>query len=210
MISCSPFEHESLLVDNESKLSVAEKREAREGYQREKQKDQLRPPLTLANFSEANNFTNNPMGSFNHYKLSSPSQYHVPGHSGGSSFNASLLGLLTGTSNKSQQQQQKPVANIRPFSVRSSSSGPYNVQRNDMANQQQNIAPWSVLLHFSKVVNCFQTKFVAIILVLLVFFNAIFRSTDFSSDPFDCLISVVCTSDILHRLNRKILFYFIV
>ena len=33
--------------------------------------------------------------------------------------------------------------------------------------------------------NCSQTKFVAIILVLLVFFNAIFRLTDFSSDAFD-------------------------
>ena len=32
--------------------------------------------------------------------------------------------------------------------------------------------------------NYSQTKFVAIILVLLVF-NAIFRLTDFSSDPFD-------------------------
>ena len=33
--------------------------------------------------------------------------------------------------------------------------------------------------------NCSQTKFVAIILVLLVFFYAIFRLTDFSSDVFD-------------------------
>ena len=33
--------------------------------------------------------------------------------------------------------------------------------------------------------NCSQTKFVAIILVLLVFFYAIFRLTDFSSDAFD-------------------------
>ena len=33
--------------------------------------------------------------------------------------------------------------------------------------------------------NCSQTKFVAIILVLPVFFNAIFRLTDFSSDAFD-------------------------
>ena len=37
--------------------------------------------------------------------------------------------------------------------------------------------------------NCSQTKFVTIILVLLVFFNAIFRLTDFSSDPFDFLSS---------------------
>ena len=35
------------------------------------------------------------------------------------------------------------------------------------------------------VFNCSQTKFVAIILVLLVFFYAIFRLTDFSSDAFD-------------------------
>ena len=33
--------------------------------------------------------------------------------------------------------------------------------------------------------NCSETKFVAIILVLSVFFNAIFRLTDFSSDAFD-------------------------
>ena len=33
--------------------------------------------------------------------------------------------------------------------------------------------------------NCFQTKFVAIILDLSVFFSAIFRLTDFSSDAFD-------------------------
>ena len=33
--------------------------------------------------------------------------------------------------------------------------------------------------------NCFQTKFVAILIVLLVFFLAIFRLTDFSSDAFD-------------------------
>ena len=33
--------------------------------------------------------------------------------------------------------------------------------------------------------NCSQTKFVAIILVLSVFFYAIFRLTDFSSDNFD-------------------------
>ena len=36
-----------------------------------------------------------------------------------------------------------------------------------------------------KVFNCSQTKFVAIILVLSVFFYAIFRLTDFSSDAFD-------------------------
>ena len=34
-------------------------------------------------------------------------------------------------------------------------------------------------------INCSQTKFVAIILVLSVFFNAIFRLTDFSSYAFD-------------------------
>ena len=33
--------------------------------------------------------------------------------------------------------------------------------------------------------NCSQTKFVAIILVLSVSFNAIFRLTDCSSDAFD-------------------------
>ena len=33
--------------------------------------------------------------------------------------------------------------------------------------------------------NCSQTKFVAIILVMSVFFNAIFRLPDFSSDAFD-------------------------
>ena len=33
--------------------------------------------------------------------------------------------------------------------------------------------------------NCSQMKFVAIILILLVFFYAIFRLTDFSSDAFD-------------------------
>ena len=33
--------------------------------------------------------------------------------------------------------------------------------------------------------NCSQTKFVAIILVLLVLFYAVFRLTDFSPDPFD-------------------------
>ena len=33
--------------------------------------------------------------------------------------------------------------------------------------------------------NCCEAKFVAIILVLLVFFNAIFRFFDFSSDAFD-------------------------
>ena len=33
--------------------------------------------------------------------------------------------------------------------------------------------------------NCSQTKFVAIILVLSVFFYAIFRLNDFSSDAFD-------------------------
>ena len=33
--------------------------------------------------------------------------------------------------------------------------------------------------------NCSQTKFVAIILVLSVFFYAIFRLTNFSSDAFD-------------------------
>ena len=36
-----------------------------------------------------------------------------------------------------------------------------------------------------KIINCSQTKFVAILLVLLVFFYAIFRLTDFSSDAFD-------------------------
>ena len=36
-----------------------------------------------------------------------------------------------------------------------------------------------------RVFNYSQTKFVAIILVLSVFFNAIFRLTDFSSDAFD-------------------------
>ena len=36
-------------------------------------------------------------------------------------------------------------------------------------------------------INFSQTKFVAIILLLLVFLNAIFRLTDFSSDPFDFL-----------------------
>ena len=36
-----------------------------------------------------------------------------------------------------------------------------------------------------KVINCSQTKFVAIILVLSVFFYAIFRLTNFSSDAFD-------------------------
>ena len=35
------------------------------------------------------------------------------------------------------------------------------------------------------VINCSQTKFVAIILVLSVFFYAILRLTDFSSDAFD-------------------------
>ena len=35
------------------------------------------------------------------------------------------------------------------------------------------------------IINCSQTKFVAIILVLSVFFNVIFRLTDFSSDAFD-------------------------
>ena len=35
------------------------------------------------------------------------------------------------------------------------------------------------------VFNCSQTKFVAIILVLSVFFYAIFRLTDFSSDALD-------------------------
>ena len=34
-------------------------------------------------------------------------------------------------------------------------------------------------------INCSQTKFVAIILALSVFFYAIFRFTDFSSDAFD-------------------------
>ena len=34
-------------------------------------------------------------------------------------------------------------------------------------------------------INCSQTKFVAIILVLSVFFYAIFRLTNFSSDAFD-------------------------
>ena len=38
-------------------------------------------------------------------------------------------------------------------------------------------------------INCSQTKFVAIILVLLVFFYAIFRLTDFVSDAFDFLSS---------------------
>ena len=33
--------------------------------------------------------------------------------------------------------------------------------------------------------NCSQTKFIAIILVLSVFFYAIFRLTDFPSDAFD-------------------------
>ena len=37
------------------------------------------------------------------------------------------------------------------------------------------------------IINCSQTKFVAIILVLSVFFNAIFRLTNFSSDAFDFL-----------------------
>ena len=35
------------------------------------------------------------------------------------------------------------------------------------------------------IINCSQTKFVAIILVLSVFFYAIFSLTDFSSDAFD-------------------------
>ena len=34
-------------------------------------------------------------------------------------------------------------------------------------------------------INCSQTKVVAIILALAVVFNAIFRLTDFPSDPFD-------------------------
>ena len=41
---------------------------------------------------------------------------------------------------------------------------------------------FSIFLHFF---NCSQTKFVAIILVLSVFFSAIFRLTNFSSDAFD-------------------------
>ena len=46
---------------------------------------------------------------------------------------------------------------------------------------------WIYSVHFLswRFINCSQTKFVAIILVLLVFFYAIFRLTDFSSDAFD-------------------------
>ena len=40
-------------------------------------------------------------------------------------------------------------------------------------------------MHNNSLVNCSQTKFVAIILVLSVFFYAIFRLTDFSSDASD-------------------------
>ena len=49
---------------------------------------------------------------------------------------------------------------------------------------KHNSPNWSLQLT-SKMINCSQTKFVAIILVLLVFFYAIFRLTDFSSDAFD-------------------------
>ena len=35
---------------------------------------------------------------------------------------------------------------------------------------------------FKDIINCSQTKFIAIIIVLSVFFYAIFRLTDFSSD----------------------------
>ena len=49
---------------------------------------------------------------------------------------------------------------------------------------------WEVFDHLNQIIhfqieaffNCSQTKFVAIILVLSVFFSAIFRLTDFSSD----------------------------
>ena len=50
------------------------------------------------------------------------------------------------------------------------------------------IKKWNLLNHFKvfcNVINCSQTKFVAIILVLSVFFYAIFRLTNFSSDAFD-------------------------
>ena len=41
------------------------------------------------------------------------------------------------------------------------------------------------ILKKDSIINCSQTKFVAIILVLSVFFYAIFRLTNFSSDAFD-------------------------
>ena len=47
---------------------------------------------------------------------------------------------------------------------------------------------WGCLIEAKFVIvffNCSQTKFVAIILVLSVFFYAIFRLTNFSSDAFD-------------------------
>ena len=49
------------------------------------------------------------------------------------------------------------------------------------------ISLWFLLFlkFFGLVFNCSQTKFVAIILVLSVFFYAIFRLTNFSSDAFD-------------------------
>ena len=43
---------------------------------------------------------------------------------------------------------------------------------------------WDFLDNRLRLINFSQTKFVAILLVLLVFFNAIFRTIDFSSDSF--------------------------
>ena len=50
----------------------------------------------------------------------------------------------------------------------------------DVIDLKQNVAKQE-----EAVLNCSQTKFVAIILVLSVFFYAIFRLTDFSSEAFD-------------------------
>ena len=56
---------------------------------------------------------------------------------------------------------------------------------NNLKNHFNIAALCSRLLYAGNIFNCSQTKFVAIILVLSVFFYAIFRLTDFSSDAFD-------------------------
>ena len=107
MISASPFEHESLLVDNDSKLSLAEKREAREAYHRDKQKEMgtrsfLAPTSGFYPDDTLNEMTSN-------LARNRPSETTVK---------SSLVNLLT----KNRADSKKPVANIRPFSIRNSST----------------------------------------------------------------------------------------
>ena len=64
---------------------------------------------------------------------------------------------------------------------------------------------------FFTLVNCYQTKFVAIILVLSVFFYAIFRLTDFASDAFDFSSSKMgwtCSAQRALRAHRAFRLWF--